>query len=61
MVEWLKRLIAGEGNVMQERSYTDWNTLDVAAIVEAKLREIREAAEESEAPRPAKPVREAHP
>jgi hypothetical protein len=61
MVEWLKRLVAGEGNVMQERSYTDWNTLDVASILEAKLRETREAGEQPETSMAAKSVPGAHP
>ena len=39
MVDWLKRLVVGDGNVVLERSYTNWNTLDVAAIVAAKKRE----------------------
>ena len=40
MVEWLKRLV-NEGNVIRDRSYTNWNTLDVAAIVAEKERESK--------------------
>ena len=39
MVEWLKRLVVGQGNVIRERAYTNWNTLDVDAIVAEKERE----------------------
>jgi hypothetical protein len=39
MVEWLKRLVVGEGNVIRERSYTNWNTLDVDAIIAEKERQ----------------------
>lgn len=39
MVEWLRRLVVGEGNVVRERSYTNWNTLDVSAIIAEKERE----------------------
>jgi len=40
MVEWLKRLVVGEGNVVRERSYTNWNTLDVSSILSEKDREV---------------------
>lgn len=40
MVEWLKRLVVGQGNVIRERAYTNWNTLDVDAIVAEKEREV---------------------
>ena len=54
MVEWLKRLVAGEGNVMQERSYTNWNTLDAAAIVAEKIAELQRQVV-SEPPKPPAP------
>jgi hypothetical protein len=38
MVEWLKRLVTTEGNVVRDRSYTNWNTLDVSAIIAEKRR-----------------------
>lgn len=44
MVEWLKRLVVGEGNVIRERSYTNWNTLDVEAIVAEKERQVASLA-----------------
>jgi hypothetical protein len=39
MVEWLKRLVFSEGNAIRDRSYTNWNTLDVDAIIAEKERE----------------------
>jgi RNA recognition motif-containing protein len=39
MVEWLKRLVFREGNVIRDRSYTNWNTLDVDAIIAEKERQ----------------------
>lgn len=41
LVEWLKKLVIGDGNVVLERSYTNWNKLDVDAIVAEKIREER--------------------
>jgi hypothetical protein len=38
MVEWLKRLVTAEGNAVRDRSYTNWNTLDVSAIIAEKRR-----------------------
>lgn len=55
MVEWLKRLVVGEDNVVVERSSTNWNTLDVAAIVAAKK---RERMDESQPASPAQRERE---
>jgi hypothetical protein len=49
MVEWLKRLVIGEGNVVRERSYTNWNTLDVSDIVAEKKRELSCATTTDEA------------
>lgn len=43
MVEWLKRFVS-DGNVIRERSYTNWNTLDVNAIVAEKEREVLKRA-----------------
>jgi len=40
MGDWLKRLVS-DGNVIRDRSYTNWNTLDVAAIVAEKQRELQ--------------------
>lgn len=39
MVEWLKKLVVGGGNVIRERSYTNWNTFDDKAIVAEKQKE----------------------
>ena len=39
MVEWLKQLVVGDGNVLRERSYTNWNTFDDAAILAEKVKE----------------------
>jgi hypothetical protein len=50
MVDWLKRLVVGDGNVVLERSYTNWNTLDVAAIVAAKKRESVEESDSTPFP-----------
>jgi hypothetical protein len=52
MVEWLRRLVVGEGNVVRERSYTNWNTLDVSAILAEKDREVSCETADKEPPRP---------
>jgi hypothetical protein len=39
MVEWLKNLVVGDGNVIRERSYTNWNTFDDSAVVAEKMKE----------------------
>lgn len=33
MVEWLKTLVVGEGNVARERAYTNWNSVETEVPV----------------------------
>ena len=44
MVEWLKNLVVGDGNVIRERAYTNWNTFDDSAVVADKIKETSGAA-----------------
>jgi hypothetical protein len=39
MTDWLTKLVLGEGNVIRERSLTNWNTFDASKVVEEKERE----------------------
>jgi hypothetical protein len=39
MTDWLTKLVVGEGNVIHERSFTNWNTFDASKVVEEKKRE----------------------
>lgn len=41
LIALVRRLVIGRGNVIRDRAYTNWNTLDVEAIVAEKEREIR--------------------
>ncbi len=39
MLKWLQELVIGDGNVIRERSYTNWNTFDERPLVAEKARE----------------------
>jgi hypothetical protein len=39
MTDWITKLVVGQGNVIQERSFTNWNTFDASKVVEEKKRE----------------------
>jgi hypothetical protein len=39
MTDWWKKLVVGEGNVIRERSFTNWNTFDASEVVAAKEKE----------------------
>jgi hypothetical protein len=47
MVEWLKQLVIGDGNVVGERSYTNWNKLDTAEIIAEKTKQDASQAPDS--------------
>jgi hypothetical protein len=36
---WIKIVAGGEGNVIRERAFTNWNTFDASKILEEKERE----------------------
>ncbi|HEV7485722.1 MAG TPA: hypothetical protein VGQ65_08565 [Thermoanaerobaculia bacterium] len=45
MTDWWKKLVLGsEGNVIRERSFTNWNTFDASQIVAEKEREKASSA-----------------
>lgn len=39
MTNWLTKIVVGEGNVIRERSFTNWNTFDASEVVAAKEKE----------------------
>lgn len=39
MTDWLTKLVVGQGNVIRERSLTNWNTFDASKVVEEKKKE----------------------
>ena len=39
MANWLTKIVVGEGNVIRERSFTNWNTFDASEVVAAKEKE----------------------
>jgi hypothetical protein len=39
MTDWWTKIVVGEGNVIRERSLTNWNTFDASKVVEEKKRE----------------------
>jgi hypothetical protein len=51
---WIKIVAGGEGNVIRERSLTNWNEFDASEVVAEKKREkassARTSAEVPEAP-----------
>jgi len=46
---WMRIVVGGEGNVIRERSFTNWNTFDASKVVAEKEREkassVRTSAE----------------
>jgi hypothetical protein len=36
---WTKLVVGGEGNVIRERAFTNWNTFDASKILAEKERE----------------------
>jgi|GEM_PF-7132914 len=50
---WTKLVVGGEGNVIRDRSFTNWNTFDASEILAEKEREkassVRAALEEDAA------------
>lgn len=40
MTDWLTKLVVGgEGNVIRDRSFTNWNTFDASEVIAQKERE----------------------
>ena len=39
MTDWWTKLVVGEGNVIRDRSFTNWNTFDASEVVAQKERE----------------------
>ncbi|MEA2417645.1 MAG: hypothetical protein QOI58_4302 [Thermoanaerobaculia bacterium] len=39
MAHWLTKIVVGNGNVIRERSLTNWNTFDASEIVAEKAKE----------------------
>ncbi len=39
MTDWWTKIVVGEGNVIRERSLTNWNTFDASKVIEEKKRE----------------------
>lgn len=52
MANWLTKIVVGEGNVIRERSFTNWNTFDASEVVAAKEKE-KASAEKTSARSPA--------
>ncbi|HYS54937.1 MAG TPA: hypothetical protein VER58_14360 [Thermoanaerobaculia bacterium] len=50
---WYQKIV-GEQNVIRDRSYTRWNELNEAALVEEKKKEINRIGEKDK-PQPANP------
>jgi hypothetical protein len=39
MTHWLTNFVVGKGNVIRERSFTNWNTFDASEVVAEKEKE----------------------
>jgi hypothetical protein len=52
MANWLTKIVVGEGNVIRERSFTNWNTFDASEVVAAKEREKEKASADKSSARP---------
>ena len=44
---WMKLVVGGEGNVIRERSLTNWNTFDATKVLAEKERERASSARKS--------------
>ena len=47
---WMKLVVGGEGNVIRERSFTNWNTFDASEVVAQKEREKASLVQNSTEP-----------